>query len=165
MSEEFHGRVGPLDANLELRSRLLLVLKPDLDPPQQIGHSSVGTRKIVPVTGGSFQGPQLSGRILPGGADWAVTRADDVLELDVRLTLETTDNALILMCYSGLRHGPPEVLARLGREEVDPDDYYFRIVPTFETAAPQYAHLNRLVAVGLGDRTPHGPVYTVFEIL
>jgi len=165
MSEKFRRRVGPLDTNNGLRSRLLLVLRPELDPPQQLGQTTAGARKIVPVTGGSFDGPGLSGKVLPGGGDWASTRPDGVLQLDVRLTLETTDNALILMRYTGLRHGPSDVLARLGSEEVDPSTYYFRIVPTFETSAPQYEWLNRLVAVGTGDRQPGGPVYTVFEIL
>jgi hypothetical protein len=80
--------------------------------------------------------------------------------------LETEDGALIGMRYEGLRAGPPEVLARLGRgEPVDPAEYYFRITPTFETGHPTYAWINRLVAVGQGHRPPGGPVYTVFEVL
>jgi hypothetical protein len=154
-----------MDAHSELVSRPLMSLSPTLEAAHQIGPGPWGVRNTVPVTGGTFSGPALSGRILPGGSDCAITRRDGVLELDVRLTLETTDGALIHTTYTGLRHGPAEVLARLGRQRVDPAEYYFRIVPRFETAAPAYEWLNRLIAVGLGDRRPDGPVYTIFEIL
>ena len=154
-----------MSEDCQLRSRLLVVLRPELAPAQQLGPGPWGTRKTVPVTGGSFDGPVLSGRILPGGSDCAITRTDGVLELDVRLTLETHDGALIHTTYTGMRHGPSDVLDLLGREPVDPSRYYFRIVPRFETSSPDYAYLNRLVAVGVGDRRPEGPVYSVFEIL
>jgi hypothetical protein len=154
-----------MDEDCQLRSRLLVVLRPELAPAQLLGPGPWGDRKTVPVTGGSFDGRALSGRILPGGSDCAITRTDGVLELDVRLTLETHDGALIHMTYTGMRHGPGDVLALLGRETVDPSRYYFRIVPRFETSSPEYAYLNRLVAVGLGDRQPDGPVYSIFEIL
>jgi hypothetical protein len=66
----------------------------------------------------------------------------------------------------GLRHGPPEVIAALGRgEAVDPATYYFRTTPRFETAHPKYAFLNRLLAVSTGDRRPEGPIYTIDELL
>jgi hypothetical protein len=149
----------------ELRSRLLTVLRPELAPAHLLGAGPWGVRKTVPVSGGSFDGPAVSGRILPGGSDCAITRNDGVLELDVRLTLETHDGALIHLTYTGLRHGPTDVLALLGQVTVDPSRYYFRIIARFETSSPDYAYLNRLVAVGLGDRRPEGPVYSVFEIL
>ena len=154
-----------MSEDCQLRWRLLVVLRPELAPAQLHGAGPWGTRRTVPVSGGSFDGPALSGRILPGGSDCAITRTDGVLELDVRLTLETHDGALIHTTYTGMRHGPSEVLDLLGREPVDPSRYYFRIVPRFETSSPDYAYLNRLVAVGVGDRRPEGPVYSVFEIL
>jgi hypothetical protein len=86
--------------------------------------------------------------------------------LDVRLTLITDDDAVILMSYRGIRTGPPEVLARLaGGERVDPSEYYFRIVPSFETGDERYAWLNSVIAIGTGDRVPEGPVYTIYEVL
>ena len=94
------------------------------------------------------------------------SRGDGVLELDLRVTLETDDGALIHLASFGLRHGPPEVLAALARgETVDPATYYFRTTPRFETAHPKYAFLNRLLAVSTGDRRPAGPLYTIAEIL
>ena len=88
------------------------------------------------------------------------------MQLDVRLTLETADGGIIGMRYSGYRHGPAAVLERLNRgEQVDPASYYFRIAPFFETSAPKYDWLNRIVGVGTGVRLPQGPVYDVFEVL
>src|SRR2546429_3846150 len=114
-----------------------------------------------------FEGPRLRGTVLPGGsADWLLLRADGVLELDLRVTLRTDDGALISMKSFGLRHGPPDVMAAIGRgETVDPATYYFRTTPRFETAHPAYAFLNRLVAVASGDRRAEGPIYTIHEVL
>ena len=93
-----------------------------------------------------------------GSADWLLLRADGVLELDLRATLRTDDGALISMRSFGLRHGPSEVMAAIGRgETVNPATYYFRTTPRFETAHPAYTFLNRLVAVASGDRRPEGP--------
>jgi hypothetical protein len=124
-------------------------------------------RRTAPLTGGHFEGPHLRGTVLPGGsADWLLLRSDGVLELDLRATLRTEDGALISMKYFGLRHGPPDVIAALGRgETVDPASYYFRTAPRFETAHPRYAFLNRLVAVASGDRRAEGPIYTIHEVL
>ena len=134
--------------------------------PQNIGAVTQGTRVTAPITEGRFEGPRLRGRVLPGGGDWTLLRGDGVLELDLRLTLETDDGALIHMTSFGLRHGPPGVLAALGRgEKVDPSAYYFRTTPRFETGDPRYAFLNRLLAVSTGDRRAEGPIYTIDEIL
>jgi hypothetical protein len=105
--------------------------------------------------------------LLPGGsADWTLLRADGVLELDLRATLRADDGALISMKSFGLRHGPPEVIAAIGRgETVDPARYYFRTTPRFATAHPKYAFLNRLIAVAGGDRRAEGPIYTIHEVL
>ena len=120
----------------------------------------------MPITGGTFQGERLRGKVLPGGGDWTILRADGVLELDLRITLETDDGALISMASFGLRHGPPDVIAAIGRgEKVDPSSYYFRTTIKLEASAPKYAFLNRLLAVSTGDRLPNGPIYTIEEIL
>ncbi len=135
-------------------------------PPQKIGAVPHGTRVTAPITSGAFEGPRLRGNVLPGGGDWTLLRGDGVLELDLRMTLETDDGALIHMTSLGLRHGPADVIAALGRgENVDPSRYYFRAAPRFETSAPRYAFLNRLLAIAVGDRRPRGPVYAIFEIL
>jgi len=149
-----------------MNSRLLMTLEVAVGAPQKIGAVPTGARVTVPITSGSFEGPRLRGRVLPGGGDWTVLRSDGVLELDLRITLETDDGALVQLTSFGLRHGPPEVLAALARgEPTDPSKYYFRTTPRFETSHPKYAFLNRLLAVAAGDRKATGPVYTIDEIL
>src|SRR5215470_6379229 len=150
-----------------MNSRLLMTLRVVVAKPQDIGAVLHGSRRTAPLSGGHFEGPRLRGTVLPGGsADWTLLRADGILELDLRATLRTDDGALISMRSFGLRHGPPEVIAALGRgETVDPATYYFRTTPRFETAHPAYAFLNRLVAVASGDRRPDGPIYTIHEVL
>ncbi len=134
---------------------------------QNIGAVPTGTRRTAPLSGGHFEGPRLRGQVLPGGsADWQLLRGDGVLEMDLRITLETDDGALISLTSFGLRHGPPEVMAAIARgEKVDPASYYFRTTPRFATAHPKYAFLNSLVAVASGDRRAEGPIYTIDELL
>jgi hypothetical protein len=146
-------------------SRLLMTLEVAVAGLQKIGAVPHGTRLTAPIASGQFDGPRLRGKVL-GGGDWTLLRADGVLELDLRLTLETEDGALIHMASSGVRHGPPEVMAALSRgERVDPSTYYFRTTPRFETANTKYAFLNHLLAVASGDRRPEGVRYTIDEIV
>ena len=147
-------------------SRLLMTLQVAVVGPQKIGAVPHGARVTAPIASGHFEGPRLRGRVLPGGGDWTLLRGDGVLELDLRVTLETDDGALTHMTSFGLRHGPPDVLAALARgETLDPSSYYFRTALRFATGQPKYAFLNRLVAVSRGDRRPEGPIYTIDEIL
>src|SRR5262249_31135039 len=149
-----------------MTSRPLMTLQVVVPPPQKLGAVPHGTRVIAPITRGSFEGPRLRGKVVPGGGDWTLLRSDGVLELDLRVTLETDDGALIYMTSFGVRHGPPEVLAALGRGElVDPSKYYFRTSIRFETSAPQYTYLNRMIAISSGDRRAGGPIYTIEEIV
>jgi hypothetical protein len=149
-----------------MNSRPLMTVRIAAAPPQKLGAVPHGGRSFVPVTGGDFEGPRLRGRILPGGGDWLLVRSDGVLEPDLRITLETDDHALISMTFQGLRHGPPDVIAALGRGEVvDPARYYFRTLPRFETSAEGYTFLNRIVSVGLGEARPDGAVHRIDEIL
>lgn len=143
----------------------LMTLQVLVGPPQKIGAIATGTRTIVPVAGGTFEGRRLRGRVV-SGVDWTLLRGDGVLELELLLTLETDDGALIAMRSFGLRHGPPDVIAALARgEPVDPARYYFRTTPRFETSAPRYTFLNAILAVATGDRRATGPIYSVDEVL
>jgi hypothetical protein len=149
-----------------MTSHLLMMLQVIVAPLQKLGAVPHGTRLIAPITGGTFEGPRLRGKVVPGGGDWTLSRSDAVLELDLRITLETDDGAFINMSSFGLRHGPPEILAALARgESVDPSKYYFRTAPRFETSEPAYAFLNQLIAVASGDRRATGPIYTINEVL
>jgi len=149
-----------------MNSRPLMTLQVAVASPQKIGAVPHGTRATVSIASGHFEGERLRGKVLPGGGDWTLLRGDGVLELDLRITLETDDGALIHMASFGLRHGPPEVIAAIARgERVDPATYYFRTTPRFETAHPKYLFLNRMLCVASGDRRAEGPIYTIDEIL
>jgi len=134
-----------------MQARPLMTLRLSTAPTQDIGEGPHGARVTFPITGGSFDGDRLRGKVLPGGDDWAIKRADGVFELDLRITLETDDGALVYMTFAGIRDdsAPP----------------YFRTLPRFETAAPRYAFLNRLLAVGRGEIRADGPVHVIEEIL
>jgi Protein of unknown function (DUF3237) len=150
----------------EVRSRPLFVMRLSVRPMQVVGPAPGSVRRIGVISGGVFEGERISGEVLDGGSDWQTVRSDGAVTLDVRLVLKTGDQAMIAMAYRGIRHGAPEVLARIdGGEAIDPASYYFRIAASFETAAPKYDWLNRLLAVGVGHRRADGPVYSLFEIL
>ena len=149
-----------------VRSRPLFVLQLKVRTLQIIGAPPGRYRRVGAVYGGSFQGERLHGEVLDGGSDWQTVRADGSTHLDVRLVLKTQDDALIAMTYQGLRHGPADVIARIeGGDVVDPNAYYFRTNPVFETGAREYDWINRVMAIGIGHRFATGPVYSVFEIL
>jgi hypothetical protein len=142
----------------------LIQIKVTLEPVRDLGDTPLGRRRIIGITGGSFSG-RLSGRVLPGGADWQIVRADGTADLDARYTLETSDGALIYVNNRGYRHGPREVIARLVKgEDVDPALYYMRTTPWFETSSPAYDWLNRIVCVGTGARRPAGVELELFEV-
>jgi hypothetical protein len=133
-----------------MHSRPLMLLRLTTSPTELVGAIHQGTLSIFPITGGSFEGDRLRGKVLAGGGDWVTGRADDTLELDLRVTLETDDGALIYMTLTGVR---------------DDAHQYFRTLPRFETAASKYAFLNRLLAVGIGEIRTDGPVHIIEEIL
>jgi len=139
--------------------------------PAVIGAVTGGERRVVPILGGMFSGPRLSGKVLPIGEDALLIEPSQGhtggrTRLDVRIVLETDDGAAIYAQYRGLRSGPAEVMAQLAAgAEVDPAAYYFRTALTFETGAARYSWLNDLLAIGIGRRPPSGPVYRVFAVL
>jgi hypothetical protein len=148
-----------------LKLQALFKAEISLAAPQELGDTPQGRRRIIGITGGRFSGERLSGRILAGGADWQVIRADGVADLDARYTLETSDGALIYVRNRGYRHGPEEVIKRLSRGEiVDANLYYMRTTPRFETGDARYAWLNRIVCVATGARRPSAVELEVFEI-
>src|SRR3989454_11197032 len=87
------------DRTTSMRSRPLMTLRLNTAPTQNIGAGPHGTRVTFPITGGSFEGDRLRGKVLPGGDDWTIKRSDGVVELDLRITLETDDGALIYMTF------------------------------------------------------------------
>jgi hypothetical protein len=152
---------------LELETKLLMTLQLFADPPPAalIGTPS-GDRLIMRIKGGHFHGDRLEGTVRPNGADWILNRPDGTTVLDVRMTLETSDNQLIYCQYRGLRHGKKEALAAIERgEPVNTSDYYMRTSLQFETGSQKYYWMNNIIAVATGDRKPEGPIYYVYEVL
>lgn len=136
-----------------MKTRPLMTLRLATAATQATGIGPYGARVTFPITGGSFEGDRLRGRVLAGGDDWTVVRADAVTELDLRVTLETHDGALIHMTFSGLR------------DDRAPGGPYFRTLSRFETAAAPYTYLNRLLAAGRGEIRADGPAHVIEEIL
>jgi hypothetical protein len=148
-----------------LKLQALFKAEITLAPVQELGEGPQGRRRIIPITGGVFSGERLSGRVLPGGADWQVIRRDGVAHLDARYTLETADGALIYVRNKGYRHGPKEVLDRIAAgEDVDPSLYYMRATPWFETGDPRYAWINGIVCVATGARRAAAVELEIFEV-
>lgn len=142
----------------------LLELEVEVGEVLSVGATPAGERRLIPITGGRFSG-RLSGRILPGGADWQLIRHDGVADIAARYVLETDKSARIEVRSEGYRHGPPEVIARLARgEPVDAGEYYFRTAMRFETAAPALDWLNRTLAMAWGERQPRTVRLRVMEV-
>ncbi|MBZ0129407.1 MAG: DUF3237 domain-containing protein [Rhodobacteraceae bacterium] len=120
---------------------------------REMGRGRAGQRRIIPIIGGTVSGKAISGRILSVGADWQTLFDGGLAELDTRYAMETDDGAVIEIINYGLRHGPPEVMARVAAgEDVDPAQYYMRTHARLETGDPRYAWVNRTLFVGTGGR-------------
>jgi len=131
-----------------------------------LGDTPYGRRRIVRSGTGRFEGAKMKGAVLPGDAGWSLLRRDDVLEIDMRLTLETDDKQQIYMTWKGFRHGPKEIIDRLNRgETVDPASYYFRTTPYFETSSGRYAWMNRICSIATGSRKASTRAFDVFQVL
>jgi len=132
----------------------------------ELGQIAEGRRRIVPLTGGTFTGPELNGKLLPGSsADWQTVLPDGTALGDIRYTLQTNDGDLLYVQSSSVRHGSPEVLARLARgEDVDATEYTFRTSTRIETASPALDWLNKSVFVSVGARQPDRVIYETYLV-
>ena len=141
-------------------------LEATVGEPLDLGDTTQGRRRIVALTGGTFAGPELNGKLLPGAsADWQIVLPDGTALGDIRYTLQTDDGALLYVQSRGVRHGPAEVLARLGRgEDVDASEYTFRTSTQIETAPPSLDWLNKGVFISVGGRRPGGVIYETYLV-
>jgi hypothetical protein len=130
-----------------------------------VGQTHRGERRIINITGGKFKGPDLSGEVLSGGADYQIVRTDGAAMLEARYTLKTSDGALIYVNNSGIRRGPAEVLKKVAAgEEVSPAAYYFRTQATFETGSSRYKWLMDSIFVAAGRRNRADVVIDFYEL-
>ena len=147
------------------RLSLAMVLHVKVGAPMEIGNVPRGRRRIIPIEGGTFEGSNLRGTVLSGGADWQIVRPDGLSELDTRYALKTEAGELIYIQNAGIRHASPEVTKKLlAGEDVDPSLVYFRTVPTFETAASNLQWLTRSIFIGSGERHPTEVVIRVWQV-
>ena len=149
-----------------IETRPLFQINAEVSEPQITPGGPIGDRRFIPVTGGTFEGERLRGKMLSGGSDCQLMRADGVADLVVRVTLQCDDGAIIFMKGLGLRHGPAEVMQRLAAgEDVDPSEYYFRESIMFEAPSGPYEWLNRVLAIGKGRRGLNSVIIDAFEVL
>ena len=141
-------------------------LEATVGEPLDLGDVVQGRRRIVPLTGGTFAGPELNGKLLPGSsADWQIVLPDGTALGDVRYTLQTDDGNLLYTQSLGVRHGSADVLERLARgEDVDASEYTFRTSTQIETAAPELDWLNKGVFIAVGGRRPGGVIYETYLV-
>lgn len=136
-----------------------------LDPPQELGITTYGKRRIIPINGGHFEGSNIKGTVAPGGADWQTVRTDGTADLEAKYTLQTDDGVLIYIQNRGIRTGSPEVLARLAKgENVDPSEYYMRTSATFEVADGKYDWLKKAIFVSTGMRKANSVILRFYKV-
>ena len=150
----------------EPRLTKVLRLEASLGEVLDVGNMSQGRRRIVPLIGGTFAGPELNGTLLPGAsADWQILLPDGTALGDIRVTLQTDHGDLLYLRSQGVRHGSAEVLARLSRgEEVEASEYVFRTSTQIETAAPDLDRLNKGVFISVAGRQAGGVIYEVYLV-
>ena len=120
--------------------------------PIMIPGAPQGTRMLIAVKGGSFDGPNMSGTVVAPGGDWVTQRSDGSIKLDVRMTLKTNDDALIFVSYNGIGN-------------VVDGQFKARCAPVFETGDERYTWLNNIQAVGIGGLDGANVVYDIYELL
>jgi Protein of unknown function (DUF3237) len=150
----------------EPRLTLAYRLQAAVGEPLELGEAAQARRRIIPLTGGTFTGSELSGSLVPGvSADWQTVLLDGTAVGDIRYTLKTDDGDLLYVQSRGVRHGSAEVLARLARgDAVDPSEYVFRTATQIETASERLGWLNKGVFIGVGGRDPNGVAYDVYLV-
>ncbi len=137
----------------------------ELDPALEVGTTPCGRRRVIPIASGRFEGPRISGDLLPGGADWQIVHEGGWASVEARYPLRTDDGTLIVISSRGVRAGPPEVLARIAAGEiVDPSTYYFRTALDFEAPDGPYGWLNHVIALASGIRTASAVAYDAYLV-
>lgn len=130
-----------------------------------LGAAPTGERRYVPLGGGTARGPELNGSLVEGGVDWQIARSDGVLEIAAHYVIRTDDGALVEVKSDGLRHGPAEVMQRLARGEAVPREaYFFRTLMRFSTGSPDWAHLNKVMAIAVGQREARAVLLDVYRL-
>ena len=137
----------------------------ELSRPHEMGECSTGTRRIIPIIGGTANGPLITGRVLDVGADWQTVLPDGVADLDARYAIATADGAVIEVVSQGIRHAPPEVAARIAAgEAVPPSEYYMRTAIRLASGHPSYGWVNRSLFVAAGGKVGSTVRLSIYRI-
>ena len=154
------------EAILSPHLEFALELRVDIGPVLELGSGSCGLRRMVPITGGVFRGPEISGHVLPGGADWQFVEGDGVTFVDAQYVIETEDAIRIEVRNQGIRHGAQEVLARIAAGEAVPaNQYYFRTTPRFYPPVGRYNWLKRSIFIGEAERYADLVIVRVWRVI
>lgn len=138
----------------------------ELSPPHEMGAGLSGTRRIIPIVGGTATGARINGRILNVGADWQTVQADGVAQLDARYAIETDDGAVIEVVSQGIRHASAEVVARIvAGEVVPPSEYYMRTAIRLDSGNPDYAWVARSIYVADGGKVGNTVRLAVWRVV
>jgi hypothetical protein len=154
------------DAPLPLNSSFAFTARVQVGAPVVTGQGPEGLRRFIPITGGTVAGPAFSGKVLPGSGDWQVVRADGVIALEARYTLEAADGLRIAVTNRGLRVATPAVAERIaGGDKVDPSEYYFRTVATVEAPIDSaYAWMNKALFIGIAERRSDAAIVHFYQL-
>jgi hypothetical protein len=143
----------------------LFRLSVDVGPIVTLGMGPYGERRVVPINGGILAGKDLSGEVVPGGADWQIMRADGVLDIDAHYMIRMSGGDLVEIRSQGFRHAPPDIMDRMAKGEAVPkDSYSFLAVIRFQTGGHALQYLNRTIAVASGEREPGRVILSVEAI-
>ncbi|OZC79430.1 hypothetical protein CH251_00545 [Rhodococcus sp. 06-462-5] len=133
--------------------------------PIDLGQVSDGHRRLVPILGGTVEGPSMQGRILPGGADHQILRTATLTELDARYALETDAGERIFVHNTGIRSGSrADIDALIRGEHVPAHRIYFRSQPRLSSAASRLRWMNERMFIGSGERLPNSIELDIYQI-
>jgi hypothetical protein len=137
----------------------------EVGAPITVGQTAGGLRRVIPILGGRIVGPRLNGEILPTGADYQLIREDGFSTLDAHYVARLDNGALLYIANTGVRFGPPAVMAKITRgEPVSPAEVYFCTTPRFETASADHQWLLRPLFLATGARHPDCVELSIFEV-
>jgi uncharacterized protein DUF3237 len=143
----------------------LMDVSADLGEIVSMGAAPLGERRVVDILAGTFEGPDISGDVLPG-TDWQIVRKDGVLDVDARYILKEKRGGLVRVVSQGYRYGAADVLEAIARgDAVDPSTYFFRTIMRFETGAPYLGWLNRTIGVASAERQARRVLLHVYKLL
>jgi hypothetical protein len=140
-------------------------LRVEVQDPVRVGRTDSEDLNVTPIIGGTVEGPGLTGRVLPGGADWWVSRGKTT-QLDARYLVEAADGAAIDVVNRGYWRVEADAERRLrAGEHVGEADLYYRTAFVFQTAAPAHLWLTESQFVGYARPEPGHVCIRVFRLV